>query len=271
MSNELTISVSTNYGITADPAGGAFGPRRRVDYEFVWIIEGDSEYIVENTVTKAPVGSIVLCRPGHVDSFRWDVRHRTRHGYVHFDIHQMPEHWLSPTEWPLVRMPEPTDIILSLFKHTLRCIGRIDPIQIQYAVSTMLCAFVTGSMSAEELSPGRFPEAVQYAIAYIHRRLEDEPASPMPLADIARVAGVTPEHLCRLFTACTGMGPAETVRKLRLDNGATLLARTNYSVGQVADLVGFANGYHFARRFKIQFNETPSAYRARILSKSPLR
>ena len=56
----------------------------------------------------------------------------------------------------------------------------------------------------------------------------------------------------------------ETVRLARLDRAATLLARSNYSIGEIAAMCGFASPFHFSRRFKESYGEPPRALRDRV-------
>jgi AraC family transcriptional regulator len=48
---------------------------------------------------------------------------------------------------------------------------------------------------------------------------------------------------------------------LRLARAATLLVRSNLSVAAVAHACGFANPYHFARRFHRRYGQPPGRYR----------
>jgi len=85
----------------------------------------------------------------------------------------------------------------------------------------------------------------------------------MSLAELAGVACVTPEHLCRLFKSALCHSPVETVRLARLDHAAMLLVRSNYAIGEIAALCGFANPFHFSRAFKAAFGEAPTELRRR--------
>jgi AraC-like DNA-binding protein len=261
---ELELSLPTASGVATYPPGATFGPRTMRDYEFVWIIEGEVEYRWGAQSVAAPSGAIVLCRPGAVDFFRWDPRQRTRHGYFHFNILAAPRHWPPQAQWPLVRLPEEGDVLRPLFRYLLTWAGHGDPEQQQLTMATLLTAFLTGEIASGDVPRETLPEAVERAWAYIHRRLEDEPAAPIGLAELAGVACVTPEHLCRLFTASLGRSPVETVRLARLDRAAVLLARSNYAINEIAALCGFASPFHFSRRFREAFGQSPSALRKAI-------
>jgi transcriptional regulator GlxA family with amidase domain len=67
-----------------------------------------------------------------------------------------------------------------------------------------------------------------------------------------------------LFNSATGRSPVETVRLARLDRAALLLARSNYSVKEIADFCGFSNPCHFSRRFKDAYGQSPTDLRRDI-------
>ena len=100
---DLRLTLPSATGIVTYPAGALFGPRHIRDYEFVWIIEGDCEYRRGSVTVPAPPGSVVLCRPGETDFFRWDRDRRTQHAYFHFNLTRWPKTWPKQTAWPLVR------------------------------------------------------------------------------------------------------------------------------------------------------------------------
>ncbi|MGH7142877.1 MAG: helix-turn-helix transcriptional regulator [Planctomycetota bacterium] len=128
----------------------------------------------------------------------------------------------------------------------------------------MLTAFVSGDVAAQEAPPERLPEAVERTLKFIQERMDADAARPIDLPELAGAAFVTPEHLCRVFKAATGRTPVETVRLARLDRAVVLLSRSNYSVGEIAHLCGFASPFHFSRRFKEAFGLPPKAVRKQI-------
>ena len=264
MLTDLDLTLPRAFGVATYPAGATFGPRSLRDWEFVWIIEGDAEYRWGDRVVPAPAGTVVLCRPPATDFFRWDPRRGTRHGYFHFQIRDLPSGWPRPERWPLARLPEEGDILRPLFRHLLTWGGKGDPLRCRLTIAGLLAAFVTGEIAAGDVPRESLPDPVERALAHIQSRLEDEPAAAIGLAELAGAACVTPEYLCRRFRASTGRSPVETVRLARLDRAAVLLARSNYAVGEIAALCGFASPYHFSRRFKEAFGQSPSDLRKAI-------
>jgi AraC family transcriptional regulator len=258
------ITHITNPGVVTYPEGATFGPRSMRDYEFVWIIEGDCEYRYGDLAVPAPPGSIVLCRPGNTDFFRWDTKRRTRHAFFHFQVSQLPAHWPAMDQWPLVRVAGDGDILRPLFRHVLRWAMGGDQTLVRLSIAHMLTAFVLEQIDTGEIPHDALPEPVERAWAFIQKTLDQSPAEAITLDDLADAGCVTREHLCRVFADATGHSPMETVRLARLDRALNLLARSNYSIGQIAEFCGFASSFHFSRVFKEAFGKSPRALRERI-------
>jgi AraC-like DNA-binding protein len=258
---DLRITPPTHSGVATYPAGATFGPRAMRDYEFVWIIDGDCEYRWADQTLPAPAGSIVLCRPGETDFFRWDPHRRTQHAYFHFGVQRFPKHWPRLADWPLVRASEPGDVLQSTFRHLLRWISTGDAGLIRLSVAQLLTSFVLGQTATGDIPRDALPEPVERAWRFIRQHLDRSPVEPITLDDLAEAACVTKEHLCRVFAEAIDHSPMETVRLARLDRALGLLARSNYSIGQVATLCGFASSFHFSRRFKDAFGQSPRAMR----------
>lgn len=264
MFDELDLSPPKLTGVATYPPGATFGPRQTRDHEFVWVIEGEVEYQRDGATVPAGPGSILLCRPGGTDAFRWDDRRPTRHGYFHFEVRALPPYWPPAGRWPLVRHPAKGDVLRPLFRHLLTWADRGDPLLLRATMAHMLASFVTGEISTRDVPSSPLPPPVERAHALIQTRIEKDPAFPLTLPELARHAHVSPEHLCRLFKSSTGRSPVETVRLARLDRAAVLLARTNISVSEVATACGFASPYHFSRRFKEAFGSPPRELRKEI-------
>jgi len=264
------IQLSIPASIAVYPPGATFGPRHLLDYELVWIIEGDVQYQWNDTVVEAPPGTLILCRPPGTDFFRWDQRRFTHHAYFHFKIHKLPAGWPPTNDWPLRKLPENGDLLRPLFSHLLHGGEEIDAAQTLLTAQLLLMAFVSGRGHASEPSPSPLPAPVQDALDYIEQSLHDDPAVALPLAAIAGKAYVSPEHLCRLFRLHLDLSPLQTVRLLRLEKALQLVARTNYPLKEIALRCGYAEANHFSRSFLAVYQKSPRQMRTEARSGLPL-
>jgi len=78
----------------------------------------------------------------------------------------------------------------------------------------------------------------------------------------ARVAGLSPCHLNRVFRRALGLPPHAFQTQLRVVRAGALLRR-GWPLAAVAAETGFADQSHLTRRFKTVVGVTPGAYRER--------
>lgn len=88
--------------------------------------------------------------------------------------------------------------------------------------------------------------AVQRARAYAERFY----SGACDLADLARAAGVTPEHLVTAFRRQLGRTPMRYVWELRTAKAINLVQRSGLTLAEIADQCGYKSPFHLSREIK---------------------
>jgi len=91
--------------------------------------------------------------------------------------------------------------------------------------------------------------------------MEAHAEEAVPLASLARRAGLSPFHFLRLFTRVLGVTPHSYLVTARLRRAATLLAEPARPVTDVAFEVGFGDLSHFVRTFRRASGVSPGRFR----------
>lgn len=112
-----------------------------------------------------------------------------------------------------------------------------------------------GKPAQEPRAPGRELSAIRRSRQY----LEDHAEQNVSLDALARFAGLSAFHLCRVFRQATGMTPHAYQTQARVWRAKTLL-RTGLPITQVATQAGFYDQAHFTRHFKRIMGLTPGRY-----------
>lgn len=100
--------------------------------------------------------------------------------------------------------------------------------------------------------------AVTKAIAYIDENYMKQPG----LESISKAAGVSSQHLCRLFRQTLNCRPMEYITKRKIQAAKMLLAETQKTVDQIAEETGFCDSGYFCKIFKKFESITPSQFRS---------
>lgn len=80
---------------------------------------------------------------------------------------------------------------------------------------------------------------------------------PLDLDGLARIAGVSAPHLCRLVKLSTGMTLQRHLRRLRVAHACELLASGRMNVTETALDCGYQSLSHFAKAFREETGENP--------------
>jgi AraC family transcriptional regulator len=94
--------------------------------------------------------------------------------------------------------------------------------------------------------------------SYVLDRLGDD----LSLVDLASLVGRRPRHFSTLFRQAFGVPPHRYVLRLRLSEGARLLASGDCDMSGIAFRLGFCSQSHFASAFRRAFGVPPSRYGA---------
>ncbi len=98
----------------------------------------------------------------------------------------------------------------------------------------------------------------------IRLHILESPRAKLGLEALAKVAGVSPRHLSRLFSAELGMNPAVYVELTRIDIARRLLEDSGASIKAIAYAAGFGSTTTLRRAFLRRMGVTPLQYRLRF-------
>jgi AraC-like DNA-binding protein len=98
------------------------------------------------------------------------------------------------------------------------------------------------------------------AVARVKEAVAVAPAGKWSVAELAKVAHLSPYHLCRVFREATGTPIYDYVLRERLARTIDAVLDGDDLTGIALD-AGFASHSHFTARFRAFFGCTPSAMR----------
>ncbi len=107
------------------------------------------------------------------------------------------------------------------------------------------------------------PPLVQKARDYIAQHKTE----PLSLSAVAKAAGASVFHFCKVFRRSTGLKFTDYVARVRLEDARTQLLNPNRRISEVAYDVGFQSLTQFNRMFKRVFGQSPTEFRARLNGK----
>jgi len=106
----------------------------------------------------------------------------------------------------------------------------------------------------DEYDLDRIDQIYAYTFAHASQKIQ--------LADIAKVAHLSPQAFCRYFKSRTRKTYSQFVMEVRIRKACNLLIEKKLSVAQICYESGFRNFSHFNRQFKMLTQLTPLQYQA---------
>lgn len=129
-------------------------------------------------------------------------------------------------------------------------------VQVELAVLLSAAARRMARLDVRKLSTRREVfRRLECARAFLHAHVE----RPVPLNELAGVAGLSGFHLARYFSCAFGVPPGRYHRQLRLAHAADLLRSGEASVTEIAERAGYCELSAFSHAFRRQFGAPPSA------------
>lgn len=239
------------------PAGASYGPYTTARWEFIWGMEGSARVRSGDESFDFRSRSLQLSPPGVRNFYEWHPATGCRYGYAIFTMAESPR-------WPRFRSARGDDLVPELLDHVL-WLYSAQPAgwhqAASAAVSYAVHAFVTGNSLTRLARDEELPDAISRSLGVVRDRWNAQGLSAVSLDELAAAAGVSREHLARVYAKHVGMGPVTALRALRLSRAAELLSHTNLGIAEIARIVGFPNEFHFSRSFRRLSGSSPSEFR----------
>lgn len=274
-SHRLEIVTRQSVRVADYPAGATFGPRELYDEEFIWLLRGSAVWTVQadhgasREKIRLRPGMLALSRLGTVDHLQWDPEVISTHAYVHFTVRGSER--LGPrASWPKVRDMTAAPVLSGLTSYLLelaKLSGEEAARRTDELLALLLDLFVAGPFGSSPLEG--LPDPLIKIIDATRSIWIAEGMRLVSVEELAARVTISPGHVFRLFRESYGVGPARALELIRLVRAATWLQRSNTTLAEIAARAGFANAYHFSRRFSGAYGTAPGAFRRRGATADP--
>ncbi|WP_194891751.1 helix-turn-helix domain-containing protein [Catenulispora pinisilvae] len=238
---------------------GVHGPAGRVD-EFslpdLWQLHlygYEADLTVDGTAHEIRPGRVSLIPPGTQVCYRY--RGRSEHLYVHMR--------LRPTgDAQSVPVIQDTGSELSSLTVQLRLALAAWPNTPARAAAEVWAAL----WRIAQLGPPRPRKAQEThpAVATAMALIEAQLAEPLTVPAIARAAGVSHNHLTRLFRAATEQSVVGYIRTRRMERARHFLSSTTLSIPAIAASVGIPDLQAFNKACRRELGDAPRSIRAAL-------
>lgn len=209
-------------------------------------------------------GEVVLLPPGVPHGYHASARNPWTIEWAHFKGDET-EAWvahLSPHAGIPIFSAGGRFLAPDAFGQILENLEKSDDFRHLVAASAALRVLLARlSMHRRE---GRDPLSSGERVARVLAWMRENPTAESMLGDLALMAGLSAPHFAALFRQQTGRAPHDFHRRIRMREGARLLATTALPVLEVASRLGYRDPLYFSRVFRKVHGVSPEAFRRNV-------
>lgn len=265
-----TLTVCARYDNNPLEVGEGTSLHYHDELEFLPIFEGCFHCVVDGRDYSANAGEVIFVnsRVPHATY----ASSRTRHGLLQFrqsdfissDIHRIIKysvklHDQSESRVRILSIPELYDVTVEVLKEAKLRDTAYDFFVRSGIFRILGILYRHGIISdAEQLYKSKDVQKIIRALSYINEHYMEN----ITLSDLCSELGFATGYLCRIFKSALGATFTEYLNFVRVCKAESLLIKTEKSILEISEEVGFASVSYFNRVFKRYGNCTPSYYRS---------
>ncbi|HET9172458.1 MAG TPA: AraC family transcriptional regulator [Actinospica sp.] len=238
---------------------GVHGPAGQVDVfslPDLWQLHlygYEADLTVDGTAHAIRPGRVSLIPPGTTVRYRY--RGRSEHLYAHLRLGSSG----TPLRIPLIQDTGADRSPLTLQLRQALAAWPRTPARASAEVWAAL-------WRVAQLDPARAPgaAAVHPAVTAVLALIEERLAEPLTVVEIARSAGVSHNHLTRIFRAATGQTVVGYIRARRMARARHFLQATTLSIPAIAASVGIPDLQAFNKACRRELGASPRGVRGGV-------
>jgi AraC family transcriptional regulator, arabinose operon regulatory protein len=271
--NDDETIVDTQYDIAVNSCGRyelvkqkefkTIRPLGREDYQLLYVARGKGTFIhgVEEKVVEE--GSVVLYLPGEAQCYCYTSDTSPIIYWLHFSglkvRELLEENGLSKSHIFYVGIKNELALIFDkIIKELQLTQGRYFQLCNLYIKELItLCSRYMLEASAPAFTQN---ELLERAIQHFNENFN----TIINIKDYAMDSNISCCWFIRSFKNYTGTTPAHYITNIRINKAKNLLHSSSFTIGEIADLIGYQNQLYFSRIFKKNVGLSPLEYRHSI-------
>lgn len=241
-----------------------YRPKGRLDYQIIYIASGVGHFHFDKTEneTIVPAGNIVLYRPKELQKYEYYGEDKTEVYWIHFtgsDVKNiLRKYGLKDKEriFHVGSSMEYERIFKMIINELQRCQDNYE--EMLTLLLTHLLIVFDRELSRKRVITNEYMDCeMDNAVSYFSENYNKD----ISIEQYAESRGMSVSWFIRNFKKFTGTAPMQFIVSMRINNAQILLEQTNYTINEIAKIVGYDDQLYFSRLFRKQKGLSPSQYR----------
>lgn len=269
--NDLSeqIILQINHCGKEDHPSSWIESKQHVDYDLWYVYSGEIEIRIHEEVYYASEGDLVLFNP-NMPYTATSYSDGYSINYTHFDFglgnnFRILDNFKLSGIIDTKLIPEEIHLFLNayeLYKQQTPMSGLRLKGNLMNLIAKIIEIYSLGEYQGkfiQNTSPQKQTinlQALQPVFKYIHDHLHQ----PLRIEELAMIAGLSEKYFIYYFKEALGVTPGQYIYQLKMNRARDLLYNRQYSVQQIADMLGYADPYSFSKAFKKHYKVPPSRF-----------
>lgn len=256
------------YRLKKRPMLPTYWKKGRRDYQILYVASGKAHFWFNGIEEIVDSGHMVLYKPKEVQKYVYYVEDHPEVFWIHFtgyDVKNILEYHGISLNYHVFYSGTLPEYKMS-FRKIIRELQQCEYGYEDYIASSFnnILLLVSRQQQNGENYTVTIPEEIEIAVSYFNENYNTK----ISVAQYAESLHISTNWFIRNFKQHMKMSPAQYLLSLRMVNAQSLLENTDYSVGEIAEIVGYDNQLYFSRVFKKEYGISPAQYRKRAENQS---
>ena len=261
-SRPLVVSSCGTYRLKTVKKMQTLRPEGRMDYQLLYVASGKTHFYFSGKEQIVSAGHMVLLQPYQQQHYEYFGEEKPEVYWVHFtggEVQSVLRKYEIPIDDP-VFYSGTFSAYIYLFKEMISelqtCRTGYEELLSMYLQQIFLQIQRTGQ--AERIPASNYiQEEMDYACRYFNKHYNE----PISIGEYAKSRNMSVSWFQRKFKQIVNHTPMQYLLIIRLNNAASLLETTDYSIAAISAIVGYEDPLYFSRIFRKQKGLSPSDFR----------
>jgi len=229
-------------------------------HQILYSAGGDGFLKYDNTTLPIAEGDFFFLPAGYpheyyTENIHWDVRWIAFDGYA--CAHILSQFQMTK---PLIIHPQDSAPLQNIYNRMFTA-QKSDKAYCDYSCSGLVYDYVIEFHRYIDNKSSKFRMDRNKLLLPVLDYIDENFHKDFALTILAKQAGISPQHLCRVFKETLNMRPLEYLTRRRLQEAKRLLQRTELPIAEIALQSGFPDAGYFSTVFKKHEGITPMEYK----------
>ena len=261
-SQPLIVGSCGTYRLKTHKKLPTWAPRGRVDWQLLFVASGKTHFYIGGKDQIVTAGHMVLFQPKDEQHYEYFGEDRPEVYWVHFTggaVKESLRSYDSPLDEHIFFAGTPaayTQLFKNMIEEFQSCkVGYKEMLEMN-----LRQLFLMIQRTRLE-KPPLVTTAVQQEMDFARQYFHDHYNEPINIEEYAQSRHTSISLFMRNFKKVYGVSPKQYLLNIRMNNAQNLLETTDYTVAEIAAIVGYDNSLYFSRIYHKQKGQAPSDYR----------